>query len=199
MKKIVTYIRVSTARQGASGLGLEAQTAAIKQFTEQRNAHVVAEYREVESGTKSERPELIKALEHAKLTGSTLVVAKLDRLSRDPAFLLTLQQSEAKFIAADMPDANELTIGIMALIAKQERQAISDRTKAALQAAKARGIKLGNPNGIAAIKANNSHLIGSKRAGEAVASKADTYAKSLASTISDIQAAGYSSLTGIAA
>lgn len=150
--RVVVYMRVSTARQGRSGLGLEAQQATIADFVRQRGAEVVQAFTEVESGKRADRPELARALHLAKVTGATLLIAKLDRLSRNAAFLLTLRDSGVRFIAADMPDANELTVGIMALVAQQEREAISRRTKEALQAAKARGKKLGNPNGAASLK-----------------------------------------------
>ncbi|QCO66974.1 resolvase [Luteimonas yindakuii] len=145
--KIVSYLRVSTTQQGRSGLGLEAQRVAIERFASQRGALVLQTFIEVESGRLDARPELARALHLAKITGSILVIAKLDRLSRNAAFLLALRDSGVKFVAADMPDANELTVGIMALVAEQEREAISKRTKEALAAAKARGQRLGNPNG----------------------------------------------------
>src|SRR5437868_4979419 len=145
--KIVSYLRVSTAKQGSSGLGLEAQRAAIKAYADRMQAKVGKEFVEVESGKLNARPELGAALHLAKVTGSVLVIAKLDRLSRNAAFLLALRDSGVQFIAADMPDANNLTVGIMALVAQQEREAISKRTKEALQAAKKRGKVLGNPNG----------------------------------------------------
>ena len=117
--KLIAYHRVSTARQGASGLGLEAQQRAIKEFARTKGAAVVDSFTEVESGKRSDRPELSKALHLAKVTGAILVIAKLDRLSRNAAFLLTLRDSGARFIAADMPEANDLTVGIMALVAQQ--------------------------------------------------------------------------------
>ena len=150
--KIIGYQRVSTAKQGHSGLGMAAQRAAIEAFALQRQAQIVASFTEVESGKANDRPELAKALHLAKVTGAMLVIAKLDRLSRNAAFLLTLRDSGVNFLAADMPDANELTVGIMALVAQQERQAISRRTREALQAAKRRGTRLGNPNGAAALR-----------------------------------------------
>ncbi|WP_282257575.1 recombinase family protein [Stenotrophomonas sp. PS02301] len=150
--KIVVYLRVSTARQGRSGLGLEAQRAATDAFVAQRCTQVLQSFTEVESGKDDSRPELAKALHLARVTGATLLIAKLDRLSRNAAFLLALRDSGVKFVAADMPDANELTVGIMALVAHQESEAISKRTREALQAAKARGQRLGNPNGAAALR-----------------------------------------------
>ena len=141
----MAYERVSTARQGASGLGLEAQRNAIDAFAAIRQAAILARFTEVESGKTPDRPELAKALHLARVTRAILVIAKLDRLSRNAAFLLTLRDSGVKFIACDMPEANELTIGIMALVAQAEREAISRRTKEALAVAQARGVKLGNP------------------------------------------------------
>ena len=151
-EKVVAYTRVSTQQQGRSGLGLDAQRQAIKNFVKQRNARVIETFTEIESGKRSDRPELKKALHLAKVTGSTLVIAKLDRLSRNAAFLLTLRDSGVKFIAVDIPDATNMTVGILAVIAEAEREAISKRTKEALAAAKARGTKLGNPNGAAPLR-----------------------------------------------
>ena len=144
---VVAYIRVSTDKQGKSGLGLEAQQEAIASYAVSQGVTVSETFIEVESGKNNHRPELEKALKVAKRTKSTLVIAKLDRLSRNAAFLLTLRDSGVEFVAADNPEANRLTIGILAVIAEHEREVISERTKAALAAAKARGIKLGNPQG----------------------------------------------------
>ena len=144
-QRFVAYYRVSTARQGRSGLGLAAQRAQVEAFVRSRGGEVIGEYVEVESGKRDDRAQLHAALKRCRLTRAALVIAKLDRLSRNATFLLTLRDSGARFVAADMPDANELTVGIMALIAEQERKAISERTKAALAAAKARGVTLGNP------------------------------------------------------
>lgn len=143
MTDYVAYMRVSTAKQGRSGLGLEAQEAAIHGYLRQGDRLLSPPFVETESGKHNNRPELEKALNRCKLTGATLLVAKLDRLSRNVAFIATLQDAGVRFVAADMPEANELTIHVMAAMAQHERKAISKRTKEALAAAKARGTKLG--------------------------------------------------------
>lgn len=194
--KFVAYLRVSTVRQGQSGLGLEAQQAAISGLLSQRGGALLETFVEVESGKVNTRPELHKALNLAKVTGATLVIAKLDRLSRNAGFLLALQDSGARFIAADMPDANDLTVGIMALVAQQERQAISRRTREALQAAKARGQKLGNPNGASALRRAGK---GNTAAVAAAKSVADSHAESLRPIVAEMQAAGTATLSKIAA
>ena len=135
--RFVAYERVSTARQGQSGLGLEAQRKTIEEFADSKGASLIGRFTEVESGKRADRPELQKAFDLTRLTGATLVIAKLDRLSRNAAFLLTLRDGGVRFIACDMPEANDLTVGVMALV-----EAISRRTKEALVIAKARGIKL---------------------------------------------------------
>lgn len=193
--RLVAYERVSTARQGQSGLGLEAQRRQIAEFASARGAEVLARFTEVESGRKADRPELAKALHHAKVTGATLVIAKLDRLSRNAAFLLALRDSGVKFVAVDMPEANDLTVGIMALVAEAEREAISRRTKEALASAKARGVKLGNPNGAAALKRAGK---GGTALRATVSANANQFARDLAPVIADIRAAGHGSLREIA-
>lgn len=193
--KLVAYHRVSTTKQGNSGLGLEAQQAAIEAYADRTGACIVESFTEIESGKRNERPELLKALRYAKVTGAVLVIAKLDRLSRNAAFLLTLQDSGVRFVATDMPDANNLTVGIMALVAQQEREAISNRTKEALQAAKARGQKLGNPNGAAALlRAGKGNAAGVL----AVKTKAQEYAQEMQAVVSNLQAQGKTSLGGLA-
>ena len=142
--KIVAYYRVSTKQQGESGLGLEGQKTAILGFAEQNHAAIVREYVEVESGRNSDRKELARALAHAKRAKATLVVAKLDRLARNVAFLSALMESSVDFVATDNPHANRLTIHILAAVAEDEARRISERTKVALAAAKARGTKLGS-------------------------------------------------------
>jgi DNA invertase Pin-like site-specific DNA recombinase len=144
IQRFVAYLRVSTSRQGRSGLGLEAQREAVQRFVKDRGGKIIApEFLEVETGKRNDRPELQKALQRCRLTGATLVVAKLDRLSRNAAFLLTLRDSGADFVAVDLPEANTMTVGVMAVVAQYEREMISARTKAALAAAKARGRRLG--------------------------------------------------------
>lgn len=193
--KIVTYLRVSTARQGHSGLGLDAQRNAIRVYAETKGAVVVQEFVEVESGKVNTRPKLAEALHLAKVTGSVLVIAKLDRLSRNAAFLLALRDSGVKFIAADMPDANELTVGIMALVAQQEREAISKRTKEALAAAKQRGQVLGNPNGAAALKRAGK---GNAAGVQAIKANADAHAADLRPVLARLKDEGITSLGAIA-
>jgi DNA invertase Pin-like site-specific DNA recombinase len=146
--KFVAYYRVSTQRQGRSGLGLDAQRSAVRNYLNGGDWTLVSEFTEIESGKINERPELEKALAACRIHGATLVIAKLDRLSRDAHFLIGLSKGGVEFTATDMPNANRLTVGIMALVAQQEREAISARTKAALAVAKARGKKLGCPKNL---------------------------------------------------
>jgi len=145
MTKYIAYYRVSTVKQGQSGLGLEAQRASVADYLAGIKGELINEYTEIQSGKKDDRPELDKALRKCRLTGATLLIAKLDRLSRNAAFLMNLQNSAINFVACDMPEANTLTVGLMACLADYERELISTRTKDALKAAKARGVKLGNP------------------------------------------------------
>jgi DNA invertase Pin-like site-specific DNA recombinase len=142
--KIVSYIRVSTKSQGNSGLGLEAQRSTVEAFAKARGGKILAEHLEIESGKRKDRPELAKALAHCRRSKATLVVAKLDRLARNVAFTSALMDSSVDFVCCDNPHANRLTIHILAAVAEAEAVAISERTKAALAAAKARGVKLGS-------------------------------------------------------
>lgn len=193
--RTINYLRVSTAKQGRSGLGEAAQRAAIDAFCATRGCEPLGEYREIESGKRDDRPELARALHHAKMTGATLVIAKLDRLSRNLVFLATLQEAGTKFVAADMPEANELTIHIMAAMAQAERKAISKRTKEALAAAKARGTRLGNPMGAKAF----GPYRGNAAAVEAIKAKARTFAADVLPIIEAIRSEGHASLRAIAA
>lgn len=191
--KYISYLRVSTARQGASGLGLEAQRANIENYLKGGQWLLLKEFLEVESGKNADRPKLQDALELCRATGATLLIAKLDRLSRDAHFLLGLQKAGGKFVAVDMPTANELTVGIMALVAQEERQAISKRTKEALAAAKARGVKLGNPQNLTRKAADHGRSVGLA----AIKSKADNFALQGIDRINRIRSEGHS-LNGIA-
>jgi DNA invertase Pin-like site-specific DNA recombinase len=139
----ISYLRVSTQRQGRSGLGLEAQREAVANYLNGGSWKLVQELIEVESGKNKDRPKLVEALRLCRIYNATLLVAKLDRLARNVAFVSALMESGVKFVAVDLPEANELTVHIMAAMAEYEAKAISARTKAALAAAKARGTRLG--------------------------------------------------------
>jgi DNA invertase Pin-like site-specific DNA recombinase len=159
--KFVAYFRVSTDKQGKSGLGLEAQREAVMNYLNGGRWTLVNEFTEIESGKRNDRPELEMALAACKRQKAKLVIAKLDRLGRNLAFIATLMESGVEFVAVDNPHANKLTVHILAAVAQHERELISERTKAALAAAKRRGKRLGNPNlpkaakrGVAALKAN---------------------------------------------
>ena len=144
-RRFVAYYRVSTERQGASGLGLEAQQKAVRDYLNGGAWELCAEHVEVESGKNADRPELAKALAACRKHKARLVIAKLDRLSRNLAFVATLMDAGVEFTAVDNPHANKLTVHILAAVAQHEREMISERTTDALRAAKARGVKLGNP------------------------------------------------------
>lgn len=149
--KFVSYLRVSTGRQGANGLGIEAQRKAIEDYLNGGNWTLIKEFVEVESGKRDDnRPMLHEALDACKRTGAKLLIAKLDRLSRNLAFIANLMESGVEFVAVDFPQANRLTVHILSAMAEYKREMISKRTKAALQAAKARGVELGSPKRISA-------------------------------------------------
>lgn len=203
--RFVSYLRVSTDKQGKSGLGLEAQREAVERFLNGGNWELVKEYVEVESGKDDRRPKLAAALAHAKALKARLIVAKLDRLSRDVAFIATLQNSAVKFVVADNPEANELTIHILAAVAQHERKMIGDRTRAALAVARERvkrngqknhpGVKrLGNPLGA---KAFGQRRSSNKAAVAAVQAKALEHAASLQAVVDDIREAGINSVRRI--
>ncbi len=145
-KEFVAYFRVSTDKQGLAGNGLEAQKVAVRKFVKLQGGTVLRSFEEVESGANNLRPQLAAAIQLTKSRKAMLCIAKLDRLSRNAAFLLTLQESGVDFVACDMPNADKLTVGIIALLAQRERELISERTKAGLAVARARGVKLGGPN-----------------------------------------------------
>ena len=143
MSKLVPYYRVSTKRQGIAGLGLEAQQFAVAEFARQGQHEIIASYQEVETGKRADRPQLARALAHAKRAKATLVIAKLDRLARNVHFFSGLMEAGVDFVCCDMPSANRLTLHILAAVAEDEARRISQRTKAALAAYRARGGKLG--------------------------------------------------------
>jgi DNA invertase Pin-like site-specific DNA recombinase len=189
----ISYLRVSTGKQGKSGLGIEAQRAAVADFLNGGPWKLVKEYVEVESGKRADRPKLAEAISACKAYGAKLVIAKLDRLSRDAHFLLGLEKAGIDFVAADMPNANRLTVGIMAVVAEEERRMISARTKAALAAAKRRGVKLGGDRGVVPSRKARRLAI------EAVQARADAKAANLAPVLAELQQAGKTSLRAMAA
>jgi DNA invertase Pin-like site-specific DNA recombinase len=186
--KFVAYFRVSTDRQGKSGLGLEAQREAVLGYLNGGSWELVAEFTEVESGKHSARPQLEAALAACKKHRAKLVIAKLDRLSRNLAFIAALMDAGVEFVAVDNPTANKLTIHILAAVAQHEREMISQRTKDALAAAKARGVKLGNPRLAEACAEANA----------ARQEAADAFAANVRPIIHEIQKSGITSLRGVA-
>ncbi|MBA4104472.1 MAG: resolvase [Pirellula sp.] len=174
MKAIIAYYRVSTKRQGVSGLGLDDQRAAVRAYAASTGSRIVAEFTEVETGKRSDRPELAAAVARARASRGTLVIGKLDRLARNVYFVSGLMESKVPFVACDNPHATPLTIHILAAVAENEARAISDRTKAALAQAKRRGVLLGTHNPL-----NNINWRKGKRNGlaKAVAKAADVRSK----------------------
>jgi DNA invertase Pin-like site-specific DNA recombinase len=191
--KWVSYLRVSTNRQGRSGLGLEAQRKAVDDFLNGGNWQVVKEFVEVESGKRTDRPVLAEAIKACRLYGAKLVIAKIDRLSRDAHFLLGLEKAGVDFVAADMPNANRLTVGIMAMVADEERRMISRRTKEALAAAKRRGVKLGGFRKGAGVSRKAR-----EKGNAAMARIAADRAADIAPVIAELRQAGAKSLNAIA-
>jgi DNA invertase Pin-like site-specific DNA recombinase len=184
--RFVAYYRVSTEKQGRSGLGLEAQREAVQSYLNGGSWSLAAEVTEIESGKRNDRPELDRALGLCRLYGATLIVAKLDRLARNVAFISKLMESGVDFVAVDLPQATRFTIHILAAVAEHEREMISQRTKAALGAAKARGVKLGTP-------ANLSDQLGGRAKGNAaMAAKAAKRAADLLPLILPMKAGGAS-------
>ncbi len=145
--KYIAYYRVSTQKQGKSGLGLEAQKTAVNNFINSDDV-LLKQFTDVESGKKNNRPNLLQAIEDCKSHNATLLIAKLDRLSRNAAFIFMLRDTHVKFKAVDLPEASPVTIGIMAVLAQDERERISQRTKAALSELKVKGVKLGSPENL---------------------------------------------------
>jgi DNA invertase Pin-like site-specific DNA recombinase len=182
--RFVAYYRVSTDKQGRSGLGLEAQREAVRSFLNGGSWTLADEVTEVESGRRNDRSELDRALGLCRLYGATLVVAKLDRLARNVAFISKLMESGVDFVAADFPQANRLTI--LAAVAEHEAAMISQRTRAARAAARTRGVRLGNPADL------RNQLDGSARGNAAKAARADKRAADLLPIIAPLKAGGAS-------
>ena len=191
-RKLVAYYRVSTKAQGDSGLGLEGQTAAVQSYARSAGAAIIRTYQEVESGKRSDRPELAKAIADAKRSRATLVIAKLDRLTRNVAFLANLMESGVDFVACDNPQANRLTIHILAAVAENEALMISLRTKAALAAYKARGGLLGAARPDCRRLTIEAAIKGRQAASATIRAKARAAYEDLAPTIAEMKAAGRS-------
>ena len=189
MPNLIAYYRVSSKRQGRSGLGLEAQQAAVAEYARQHGAKVLAGYTEVETGKRADRPELAKAIAHAKRARATLVVAKLDRLARNVAFTSKLMDSGVDFVCCDNPHANRLTIHILAAVAEDEARRISERTKAALAAAKRRGTKLGAANPNCRNLTDKARRRGAKAGGIAVKLQADEAYEDMREIFADLRPA----------
>jgi DNA invertase Pin-like site-specific DNA recombinase len=191
-KRFIAYYRVSTARQGASGLGLDAQKKAVSDYLGGGAGVLAGEFLEIESGRRADRPQLLAALQACRQHHATLVIAKLDRLARDAHFLLGLEKAGVDFVACDMPSANRLTLGILALVAEEEARAISARTKAALAATKARGTVLGTPANLTNIELGVRHSAQVRKA--AARGRADD----LLPVIEKLKIAGVASASAIA-
>lgn len=193
MPAFIAYLRVSTARQGQSGLGLEAQKAIVANFTRSNSSKLEATFVEVESGKNCDRPELAKALARCKAIGATLVVARLDRLARDLVFVATMLRDGVEFVACDAPYANRLTLGILAAVSEDEGRRISDRTRQALAQARERGTRLGGYKGRSPTDSDR------RRATAAVRALADERAEALAPVLTELREAGVTTTIGIAA
>jgi DNA invertase Pin-like site-specific DNA recombinase len=193
--KYIAYYRVSTKRQGKSGLGLDAQQNSVREYLNGGKWKLIEEVIEVESGKRKDRPELLRAIQLCKVHNATLLIAKLDRLARNVAFVSALMESGVEFVAIDCQQANRFTIHILAAVAEHEAALISQRTKVALQAAKRRGVKLGwvNPN-IADYASKGAQIANANRSADAAERR-----ERLAPIIADIKAAGAATLREIAA
>jgi DNA invertase Pin-like site-specific DNA recombinase len=192
--RFVSYLRVSTEQQGRSGLGVEAQRKAVADYLNGGSWELAGEFVEVESGKRDDRPQLAAALAACRARKATLVIAKLDRLSRDAHFLLGLQKAGVDFVAVDAPHADRFTVGVLALVAQKEREMISERTKAALAAAKARGKKLGGLR--AGALPNKAEA--AARGLEVRQANADRRAADLLPIVAELKGRGITSASGIA-
>ena len=191
--KFIAYYRVSTDRQGQSGLGLDAQRTAVVDYLDGGKWTLLEAFTEVESGKRSDRPELLAALAACRKRKATLVIAKLDRLARNVGFVSNLMESGIDFVAVDFPTANRLTIHILAAVAEHEREMIAKRTKDALTAAKARGRKLGWAN-----LERQDQAVASAAGAKVTRAGADRFAANVLPIVKQIQAAGITTLAGIA-
>ena len=188
MARFIGYYRVSTHRQGKSGLGLDAQQRAVRDCVAARGGQLVGEFTEIESGKNDDRPQLAAAMAACRKERAVLLIAKLDRLARRVSFISALMDGDVDFVACDMPAASRLTLHILAAVAEHERDMISQRTKAALMAARTRGRKLGNPRLAAAREtANRNH-----------SAKADALAANVLPIVREVQASGLTTLAAIA-
>lgn len=188
MKSFVLYRRVSTNRQGQSGLGLESQDETVRRYVTNQKGTVVGEFVEVESGKNNDRPQLTEALSECRRLKATLVVAKLDRLSRNAEFLLRLQNGNVDFVCCDCPNVDRFTVGILALVAQRERELISERTRSALRMARLRGVRLGTQNPKRQVKLMAA----------AAREAAMEFKRKMAPVIDEIRQTGVSTLQGIA-
>jgi DNA invertase Pin-like site-specific DNA recombinase len=192
--EFVAYYRVSTKRQGVSGLGLEAQQEAVRGYLNGGRWKLVAEVVEIESGKRSDRPKLAEALRLCRLHKASLIIAKLDRLARNVAFVSALMEAGVEFVAVDFPQANRLTVHILAAVAEHEAKAISERTTAALARARARGMKLGGDRGHMPAIAAQGHAASLAVRRE----KARSQAADLLPVIAEIRALGATTLQAVA-
>lgn len=192
VKQVTAYIRVSTQRQGASGLGLDAQRMAVEAYCKQHGCEVIREFQEIESGRKNERAFLREAIAFAKRTRSVLLIAKLDRLARNVAFIANLMDSDVDFAACDVPEANRLLLHVMAAIAEHEARMISERTRGALAAAKARGTVLGATNERSQNLTPEAMKRGRERGAQATKAKAEQYYADVLPTVAEMRRRGLS-------
>lgn len=188
MKSFVAYYRVSTQKQGIDGFGMEAQRQAVSRYLLTVQSELIGSFEEVESGANNNRPQLAAAIELAKAKRAVLVIAKLDRISRNASFLMQLQDSDVEFVCTDMPSADRFTVSILACVAQRERELISQRTKAGLAIARQRGVVLGNPKVLEARKA----------AQKAIQARKTAFAATAIKFIREVQSTGIQSLNRIA-
>ena len=196
MTNYVNYCRVSTGRQQQSGLGIEAQLEAVQRYAAQTGSTIIAEYIETESGAKSDRPQLAKALAHCRRAKATLLIARLDRLSRSLSFVAQLLDANVEIRCADMPEANRLLLQMLAVFSEHERQMIRDRTRAALAAAKARGIILGAHGKVLAAQNREEACAHAESLRAAIAQAREAGCQSLPQIANFLTACGYQAASG---